>query len=463
MESLGDILKKLTPESGSGDTAFHGRLDNVEENSDLRTCSICGDFGWVRVEVPIGDPYFGKVIPCLCQKRDDDPSRLARLQRYSNMGALTRLNFQITKPDGRSTNEEERSLFHKAYEQSLSFAEEPLGWLVLSGPSGSGKTHLAAAIANRVVDRGQPVFFVFVPDLLDHLRSTFTPTSEVSYDQFFELVRNTPFLVLDDLGGHSSTPWAQEKLHQILNHRYIAKMTTVITLGVPLEGLDPRWQTRLGDNELVTTCELASTEISNTMGEWGVVEPELRRRMTFENLDVNGNRATHGQRQSLEAALQMATNFANDPEGWLVFIGPSGCGKTHLSVAIANERIKRGHDVRYFLVADLLDRLRDAFNPDSTVSYYRLFEQVRNADLLILRNFDFDMQHVTPWAREKLHQLLVHRYDARLPTLITTSELNEGNRKDSIMSRLQDVTLVSIVPIDAPDYRYQGRNKGKIS
>ena len=106
-----------------------------------------------------------------------------------------------------------------------------------------------------------------------------------------------------------------------------------------------------------------------------------------------------------------------------------------------------------------LDRLRDAFSPDSTISYYKLFEQVRAADLLILRDFDFDLQHVTPWAREKLQQLLVYRYDARLPTLITTTELNEERRADAIMSRLQDVTLVNIVPIDAPDYRYQGRNK----
>ena len=124
-------------------------------------------------------------------------------------------------------------------------------------------------------------------------------------------------------------------------------------------------------------------------------------------------------------------------------------------------RLRRGYE-EHIGLADLLDRLRDAFSPDSTMSYYRLFEQVRAADLLVLRGFDFDMQHASPWAREKLHQLLVHRHDARLPTLITAADLGEEKRADPIFSRLQDVTLVNIMPIDAPDYRYKGRdNRGK--
>ena len=77
-----------------------------------------------------------------------------------------------------------------------------------------------------------------------------------------------------------------------------------------------------------------------------------------------------------------------------------------------------------------------------------------------MRDFDFDLQHVTPWAREKLNQLLIHRYDSRLPTLLTTVELDENRKTDPIMSRLQDVTMVSIIPIDAPDYRASARLPG---
>ncbi len=55
-----------------------------------------------------------------------------------------------------------------------------------------------------------------VPDLLDHLRATFSPSSTVSLDRRFEEVRTTPLLILDDLGTQSATPWAREKLYQIV-------------------------------------------------------------------------------------------------------------------------------------------------------------------------------------------------------------------------------------------------------
>jgi DNA replication protein DnaC len=119
--------------------------------------------------------------------------------------------------------------------------------MVLMGPYGSGKTHLAAAIANYRAGLERAPLFVVAPDLLDHLRSTFGPNSTVSYDELFEEVRSAPLLILDDLGTQNATPWAREKLYQILNHRYVANLPTVITTADKIEDVDPRIRSRMLD------------------------------------------------------------------------------------------------------------------------------------------------------------------------------------------------------------------------
>ena len=120
------------------------------------------------------------------------------------------------------------------------------------GGYGCGKTHLAAAIANVAEQAGQRVVFAIVPDLLDHLRATFAPSSDIAYDALFEKVRESALLVLDDFGAENSTAWATEKLFQLINYRYNYRMPTVITTNHRLLAqMDERIRSRLSDLGLV--------------------------------------------------------------------------------------------------------------------------------------------------------------------------------------------------------------------
>jgi DNA replication protein DnaC len=87
---------------------------------------------------------------------------------------------------------------------------------------------------------------------LDHLRATFNPQSTVTFYQQFEEVRRISLLILDDLGTESATPWAREKLYQVFDYRYNARLPTVITTATPIEELDPRLATRMLDVSLCT-------------------------------------------------------------------------------------------------------------------------------------------------------------------------------------------------------------------
>lgn len=419
-------------------------------------CPHCHGSGWVTQRVHVGHPDFGQATPCQCRQTEDSlPSRMEALRRYSNLGALSRLTFAATNAEGPLSDVSARKMFAEGFAQAAAYAENPEGWLVLAGPSGSGKTHLAAAIANRCIERQQTTFFIMVADLLDHLRAAYSPTSELAYDELFEQVRNVPLLVLDDLGAHSSTPWAQEKLFQIINHRCNNTLPTVVTIRGPLARLDESLRTRLdaGDRSRLVPLGHFNSRLALGIGE---VRSEMLTRMTFASFNVaGGTKATKNDRETLERAFNEAQVFATFPQNWLLITGGPGCGKTHLAVAVAGESLRQGNQVFFAFVPTLLDHFRMTYSPNSPVHFDELFEQVLNTPLLILD--DLGAENSTPWAEEKLYQIVVHRYEARLPTVITTtSNMEELERsRPRIASRLDDSAVVELLAIDAQNYRSQ--------
>ena len=411
----------------------------------------------MRRDVALDHPDFGRAFPCRCVLDEREDQRLTRLQRYSNLGPLTRLTFDNLMIRGRTTDPHNQERFAQAAAAAREFAREPGGWLVFCGPSGCGKTHLAAAIANGAIEMGQPTLFVVAPDLLDHLRAAYSPNSDLRYDELFEQVRNTPLVVLDDLGAHSATPWAQEKLFQLVNHRYNHRLPTVFTTSRPVEELDERLRSRLTDAGLSRVFQLECGAGART-GAFGGLALPIIREMTFESFELGGMYSSPEAAQSLRNVLRAARNFAESPEGWLVLLGRTGCGKTHLAAAIGHYLEAKGMAVEFCVVPDLLEMLRSAFREDAAVGRFdHVFETVRTAPCLVLD--DLGVHSATPWAQEKLFQILNHRYNAKLPTVVTVGCALD-DLPEAWVSRMYDTKVSMIFEIEAPDYRGRPRKQG---
>lgn len=152
---------------------------------------------------------------------------------------------------------------------------------------------------------------------------------------------------------------------------------------------------------------------------------------------------------------EAARGFAHNPSDWLFLHGPVGVGKTHLAVAIARYAFEhQSYNVFFQVVPDLLDQLRATFDPANGVAYDERFQQIRDAGLLILD--DLGTENTTPWAREKLYQIFNHRYNERLPTVVTSNqELRMIDER--VASRLLDTRLTTVIEVDAEDFRRRGR------
>ena len=162
-------------------------------------CPECGGIGYYKESVPYGHPRFGMLIPCRCKLAEREHRTAAELLEMSNLAAFADKTFDTFDAEMRGVK--------RAFIKAREFARKPNGWLVLFGNYGTGKTHLASAIANELLVHNYRVLFAVVPDLLDHLRSTFGPSSEIQYDQRFELIRDAAVLILDDLCDGGKIKW----------------------------------------------------------------------------------------------------------------------------------------------------------------------------------------------------------------------------------------------------------------
>jgi len=186
---------------------------------------------------------------------------------------------------------------------------------------------------------------------------------------------------------------------------------------------------------------------------------DLLHNRTFASFELRKNEQLEAEAlRSLEKASQAAREFAENPHGWLVILGSYATGKTHLAAAIGLYRSELGDPPLFMTMTGLLDHLRATFNSNSDISLDKVFQEVRTTPLLILD--DLTTRSSSDWVKEKLYQLFNDRYDAALPTVITSAETLEV-MDPRIRSRMLDKRLCRIYAITAPSYTGAAPSKSK--
>lgn len=119
----------------------------------------------------------------------------------------------------------------------------------------------------------------------------------------------------------------------------------------------------------------------------------------------------------------------------LYFCGRTGLGKTHLSLAIANEVMKKGYNVVYGSVINFLNKLeREKFGRADS---FETEDALIGADLLILD--DLGAEFSTAVATSSLYNIINSRIAKGVPTIISSNlSLDEIRTRypESIASRI---------------------------
>jgi DNA replication protein DnaC len=214
---LDETLKKIAEGTSKGITPTSSNTKTLGDPD----CPFCAGAGYLRYDLPLDHPNFGRLDICACRQVKVSQTVRQRLHSISHLDELNGLTFESFQTRGRKgLGEFHANSLEWAYNRSRLYAGNLQGWLLIMGSYGCGKTHLAAAIANFAVGIGVPTLFLSVPDLLDLLRFSYD-SETTTFEQRFDEIRTASLLVLDDFGTQNATEWAQEKLFQIINYRYI--------------------------------------------------------------------------------------------------------------------------------------------------------------------------------------------------------------------------------------------------
>ena len=132
----------------------------------------------------------------------------------------------------------------EALDASKAMATGDIRWLTLLSKVDRGKTHLAVAICRDRLTRGEPARYIYVPLLLDELRSGY---NDDSYQAKMRQFLDVSLLVLDDLGvTKKPSDWAMEKLNTIIDYRYINGKDLVVTMNCPINAIPGDDEGRIG-------------------------------------------------------------------------------------------------------------------------------------------------------------------------------------------------------------------------
>ena len=163
---------------------------------------------------------------------------------------------------------------------------------------------------------------------------------------------------------------------------------------------------------------------------------------SFEDFDLkyypksaeNGKSPYEIMQDVYTRCVKYAENFDTDSVS-LYFCGRTGLGKTHLSLAIANEAIKKGYNVVYGSVINFLNKLeKEKFGRADS---FETEDILINADLLILD--DLGAEFSTAVATSSLYNIINSRIARGVPTIISSNlslEEIKSRYPESVASRI---------------------------
>jgi DNA replication protein DnaC len=207
--------------------------------------AVCDGSGWVLNDED------DEARPCECRE--------ARLRRGRNRGVASVIprKFQGVSFDRPPVSTEIEPMVVRvvrSWVEDLEANLEAGRGLWLMGDTGTGKTTLAMLVSKAALEDSRSVAIYSLPKLLARIRRTYdSEPGGDSYLSFFERLTSVDLLHIDDLGAEKRSDWVLEQLYALVNERYEAQRSMLVTTNLDQQQLEEQIGSRTV-SRLVEIC-----------------------------------------------------------------------------------------------------------------------------------------------------------------------------------------------------------------
>jgi len=190
---------------------------NPPENHQL--CPYCFGTGWRQIS-----SADRRVVRCECKQA-------ARGRRLLESAAIPQ-RYRCCTLESFVTDNADAKLIYAKNKARIFVEQYPVDktGLIFEGTSGSGKTHLAIGLLKALMaEKGIPSFFCGFQELLEKIKHSYDPSVATTSMEVLRPVFDCEVVLIDDLGSVAPSGWVKDTVALILNKRYEADKTTLIT------------------------------------------------------------------------------------------------------------------------------------------------------------------------------------------------------------------------------------------
>jgi len=208
------------------------QLRDGGRNGKPSTCPNCNGQKYIRFEVPITDPRWGRAIPCeVCNRVD-----------LSALAGLTQGELAITLDDLETAGRP--GTFEMVQAARTLAAEEFQGMLAIYGRYGNGKSTAGKALVNMALARGLQAKYITLGEILAYAREAFSTNAQADSDYGrITTLAKIPLLVIDEVDKARVTEWALELQTHLFEQRYrhADRVATVLIWNGEFEDMSLPW------------------------------------------------------------------------------------------------------------------------------------------------------------------------------------------------------------------------------